>query len=527
MKALYGPGYKWEGRAQVVADIAKKQAELLQIVDAAEQRILGLPEPEIAQEGAGGGADLGGFGAGGSSAAPWGGGVVVAEARAVIERKLERLLQQAEAGGGGGRGGNDDQGPESLVREYLQTSGMHGIKWLESEMLQLQRQSCTGRHRGVCVPYGLCEELDHICGEPSLDQRLAAFWPNGLTQLPAEVRAEARQVLRHRRIMYKAVAQLRSSAAQDEARRRGNGDEGGGGDVLDGLELENEQEDMKEMLQVLEEELWERRARQEAYARLCMSVGDDMEKVSYALRNDPGAPWSLHLAVASMRQERRKRYRLSLPREVPLSAVIFTEGMTFAISGEDEDQSQDCDMWPVASPPWGNRTGSIFEEPSAELLHLVGLNADLTVRKDRIPGRNGQTPSGGPPALPSLGGFLLQRQRESMGNGASGSASGKASVDGAAHDVGDYVSEDTEGGAGWEPIEGVDDQDFRGPPEFECVHDVVRYKATRNTVLRLGPVKQPLDLSVSEGDEVCVRVRVRSAKCYVRCGIRARMCDRA
>jgi hypothetical protein len=66
---------------------------------------------------------------------------------------------------------------------------------------------------------------------------------------------------------------------------------------------------------------------------------------------------------------------------VPLGAVIFTAGMTFAISKEEEDDHIDADMWAVATPPWGNRTGTIFQEPSAEVQKLMGLNADSTVRK--------------------------------------------------------------------------------------------------------------------------------------------------
>jgi hypothetical protein len=101
MKALYGPSYKWEGRAQVVADVQKKQAELRGILEQVEQDILGTPaEPKKGggggrAQGAEGGVDRGdggGFGAGengGWGGGGWGGGVVVGEAKAVIGTNSE------------------------------------------------------------------------------------------------------------------------------------------------------------------------------------------------------------------------------------------------------------------------------------------------------------------------------------------------------------------------------------------------------------------------------------------------------
>ena len=78
--------------------------------------------------------------------------------------------------------------------------------------------------------------------------------------------------------------------------------------------------------------------------------------------------------------------------------------------------------------------------------------------------------------------FLLERHRESQSSGPRGG-------EGVFEDSDGEDDEDADGegvGGGWAPVEGVDDQVARGPAEFECVYDVVRFKPTRNTVLRLG-----------------------------------------
>jgi hypothetical protein len=66
----------------------------------------------------------------------------------------------------------------------------------------------------------------------------------------------------------------------------GSGESAGGGGQRD--RKVEEVAEMAEVLAVLEQELWERRAREEAFARLCTAVHGDLEKVSYAMRNDPG-----------------------------------------------------------------------------------------------------------------------------------------------------------------------------------------------------------------------------------------------
>ena len=85
-------------------------------------------------------------------------------------------------------------------------------------------------------------------------------------------------MLRERRVL------RRLARASEEG--GGSGESAGVGGERDGNA--EEEAEMAEVLAVLEEQLWERRAREEAFARLCTAVHGDLEKVSYAMRNDPG-----------------------------------------------------------------------------------------------------------------------------------------------------------------------------------------------------------------------------------------------
>jgi hypothetical protein len=90
----------------------------------------------------------------------------------------------------------------------------------------------------------------------------------------------------------------------------------------------------------------------------------------------------LHAAVAEMRAERRARWRASQPRELALSAVIHARGVTVAFPRREEEGEgwwwggkSDADMWAVAAPPWGNCSGSIWEEPSPEIMQVERCSA--------------------------------------------------------------------------------------------------------------------------------------------------------
>ena len=89
----------------------------------------------------------------------------------------------------------------------------------------------------------------------------------------------------------------------------------------------------------------------------------------------------LHAEVAEMRAERRARWRASQSREVALSAVIHARGVTVAFARREEEGvgwgggKRDADMWAVAAPPWGNCSGSIWEEPSPEIMQVERCSA--------------------------------------------------------------------------------------------------------------------------------------------------------
>jgi hypothetical protein len=63
-----------------------------------------------------------------------------------------------------------------------------------------------------------------------------------------------------------------------------------------------------------------------------------------------------------------------------------------------------------------------------------------------------------------------------------------------------YDEEEGEEDKGWEPMAGVQDCDARGPDYLEPVNMQVRFKPTRNSVVRLGPLKSMND---NGGGELC------------------------
>jgi hypothetical protein len=93
-------------------------------------------------------------------------------------------------------------------------------------------------------------------------------------------------MLRERRVLRRLARASEEGGGVSRSGGGGSGESAGGGGERD--RKAEEEAEMAEVLAVLEEELWERRAREEAFARLCTAVLGDLEKVSYAMRNDPG-----------------------------------------------------------------------------------------------------------------------------------------------------------------------------------------------------------------------------------------------
>ena len=453
-KLRHGEDWKWEGRAKIEHEIAGQQAILRKGL-AAIQAHFGIHDDAVVDRGAtsGWGGELVGTGLAAFEAALeqsnelQGGGSFLAKGAESLQSSRLATDLQAMAGGGVAEGAEDTE--------------------MGSVLVEVERAKCRGRHRGRCSPWGgLCEELDHICGEPSLDQRLAAMFPNGLHRLPASLRVRARQA-----VYWKSVVRLRVTelARQQVPPHDGDPLRPARGPSLPAVP--DEATEIAAAEAELEAELWERRARQEALSRLCLCLGGDIERMSYAMRHDASAPWQLHVAARTRRQRRRRAARHARARDIELDAVIHAPGLTVAFAREDSsvDAADGACMWEVSAPPWGNCSGTEWEEPDPDLLRLMGLYADGSARKEDAVRRGGLGATGAPPLPPSVNSIA---RRFVLGH--DGDVPGARTLLGA--------GEEQEEEEGWEARAGVEDLDAHGPEVLACAHSYARFKPTRNSV---------------------------------------------
>ena len=454
-KLKHGEDWKWEGRAKIEHEIAGQQAILRKGL-AAIQAHFGIHDDAVVDRGAtnGWGGELVGTGLAAFEAAleqsielQGGGSILATGAESLQSSRLAADLQ-AMAGGGMAEGADMEMG---------------------SVVVEAERAKCRGRHRGRCSPWGgLCEELDHICGEPSLDQRLAAFFPNGLNRLPASLRVRARQA-----VYWKSVVRLRVTELARQQVPPHDGDplrpaRGPSPAVPD------EATEIAAAEAELEAELWERRARQEALSRLCLCLDGDIERMSYAMRHDATAPWQLHVAARTRRRRRWRAARHARARDIELDAVIHAPGLTVAFAREDSSvdaaDGAAC-MWEVSAPPWGNCSGTEWEEPDPDLLRLIGLYADGRARQEDAVRRGGLGATGAPPLPPSVNSIA---RRFVLGH--DGDVSGGRTLLSAEEEQEEEEEE------GWEARAGVEDLDAHGPDVLACAHAYARFKPTRNSV---------------------------------------------